>query len=146
MISGDSFASVAHRTLIELKKCSVRDAAQELGISPESLYARLYARTPFSAEEARLLIKVAPEPDLANCLLAFSPFFAAERLPQCEAPEETIHHGATRMVIEAADALRAVETALADGKIDHRERPIIIEQIEEVERALASLKRIASQP
>jgi hypothetical protein len=140
----ETFAAAVHRVLISEKRFSVRTVAEGIRIRPEALYNRLYERTPFQVEEVRRLLAAAPSPDLATCLLEFSPFFPAERANSPAADGEAIHQGATRTVLEAADVLRAVQDALIDGRIDHRERPIILKQIEEAERAIASLKRIAS--
>jgi hypothetical protein len=53
---------------------------------------------------------------------------------------ESIHRGATRAVIEAADILEVVDAALAGGCIDHRQISIILSEIGDAERALASLR------
>lgn len=141
----ESFASVAHRILISEKRGAVREVAASVGLTPECLYNRLHDRTPFQIEEVRKLLAAVPVADLANCVLARSPFFAAEKSGAESEFGVNMLHGATRSVLEAADVLRTIQAALEDGRIDHRERPIILKQIEEAERALASLKQVAAR-
>jgi hypothetical protein len=44
------------------------------------------------------------------------------------------------VVIEATDVLEIVDAALAGGGMDHRKQRLVLKEIEDAERALASLR------
>lgn len=55
-------------------------------------------------------------------------------------PVASLQRGATRVVVEATDVLELVDAALAGGGMDHRKQRLVLKEIEEAERALASLR------
>ena len=127
--------------LIAEKKWPLKDVAKRMGMQYATLHARLHQRVVFSPEEVRDLIGAAPDIRLIEFFLDDTPFIAVDRTALPEGSEiETLHLGATRTVLEAADVLRAVETALDDARIDHRERAKIGKEIAEAEHALAALR------
>lgn len=140
---GRAFAGLVHQVIIDERRHPLKRVAAALGLSEPAFYARTSNRVPFSADEIRALIAAAPDPRLVAYLLRGTPYVAAERLESDGGPvEEQIHRGATRIVIEATDVLESVETALRDGRIDHRDALVLRQEIEVAERALASLRTL----
>ena len=105
----------------------------------QTFYSRLYGRTPFGAEEIRDLFAVAADPRLMDYLLELSPYTVAQKNSDHAQPE-SVRKAAASTVIEAADTLRLVETSLENNAIDHVERDKILNEIKELELALATLK------
>ncbi len=140
---GRAFAGLVHQVVIDERRYAAKKVAAALGLSEPAFYARTSNRVPFSADEIRALLAAAPDPRLVTYLLRGTPYVAAERLEADSSPvEEQIHRGATRIVIEATDVLESVETALRDGRIDHRDALVLRQEIEVAERALASLRTL----
>jgi hypothetical protein len=140
---GQEFADLAYTVIVTEKRFPLKRVALDMGFGYDALHARIVNRTPFSAEEIRRLIRAAPDPRFAAWLLRGTRFVAAERAEADEGPRdpdvEAIHLAATRIVLEAADVLEAVEVALSDQRLDHRDALEIRAEIEVAERALASL-------
>ncbi|MGV2975785.1 phage regulatory CII family protein [Roseibium alexandrii] len=139
---GKAFAALVHRTLMRREKSDLDKIAQKMGMSYPAFYNRLRHATPFSADEIQSLLIIVRDPDIASFLLAGSPFVAAERQigPESISFEKNLERGAERIVIEAADVLRAAYEALRDNRIDHREELTIRQAIDEAERALLTLR------
>lgn len=140
---GREFAGLVYTILIAEKRYLAKAIAAEMGIGYDSLHARLVNRTSFTANEIRDLIRAAPDPRLVAYLLRGTAYVPADRAdldPAGVDEEEAIHRGATRIVIEATDVLKAVEEALSDHRLDHRDALTIRNEIEIAERALASLR------
>jgi hypothetical protein len=137
---GQEFAELVHHVLFGGNTFSPKAIASAMGISYDTLYARARNEVMLSADEIRALISVAPDVRLVNYLLRGTNFVAADRIGADETDNELIHRGATRIVIEATDVLEAVERALGDARIDHRDALGIVAEIEAAERALASLR------
>ena len=138
---GNDFAGLVYQILVAEKRWSVEEIAPQLGLTYDTLYARVRNRVTFSADEICKLICVAPDPRFVAYLLRGSPFVAADRVEGPDhSDDEAIHRGATRIVIEATDVLVAIEEALRDQQINHREKTVIHREIEIAERALASLR------
>ncbi|WP_422377281.1 phage regulatory CII family protein [Roseibium sp.] len=139
---GRAFANLVHRTLTGRGKSELDRVADEMGMSYAAFYNRLRHATPFSADEIQRLLIVIDDPVIADFLLAGTPYVPAERQigPDTASFEENLARGAERIVIEAADVLRAAHEALVDDHIDHREEITIREAIREAERALLSLR------
>ena len=138
---GRAFADLVYTVLVAEKKWPLKDVAERMGMQYATLHARLHQRVVFSPEEVRDLIAAAPDIRLIGFFLDDTPFIAVDRT---EGPDgkgvETLHLGATKTVLEAADVLRAVERGMLDEHIDHRDRARIAKEISEAERALASLR------
>jgi hypothetical protein len=64
----------------------------------------------------------------------------ADRLDPVKTPKANLWHAAHRVVVEAATVLNSLEAALADNRIDHREAAALQADIEEAERALATIR------
>lgn len=138
---GRDFADLVYQVLIAEKRYSAERVAEAIGLGYDALYSRIRNRVIFSADELRALVAVAPDPRFVAYLLRGTAFVAAERAaPEADAEGEAIHRGATRIILEAADVLEAVEIALRDGRIDHKDALDIRREIEIAERALASLR------
>lgn len=150
---GREFADLAYTVLVTEKRRSVEDVAVDIGMTYAALHARLINRTCFSADEIRALIRAVPDARFGGYLLEGTHFVAADRVDPDDDPSEDADHshvpgavqrGATRVVVEATSILETVDAALAGGGLRHREGLIILREIEEAERALASLRlRIA---
>ncbi|RMF05517.1 MAG: hypothetical protein D6773_05130 [Alphaproteobacteria bacterium] len=140
---GKDFADLVYQVLVLEERWKLKDIAATLGLKYDTFYSRVRNRTRFSADEIRRLIAAAPDPRFVSYLLRETPFVAADRVPPDRCAEaEAIHRGATRIVLEAADVLEAIEAALADDRIDHRESRVILKNIEEAERAVATLREV----
>lgn len=53
---------------------------------------------------------------------------------------EGVQRGATRVVVDAASILELVDAVLAGGGLDHRHKKLLMKDIIEAERALATLR------
>ncbi|GAA3072953.1 hypothetical protein GCM10010520_20260 [Rhizobium viscosum] len=139
---GRAFADIVYTILIVEKAYPVDVVATALGMNYAAFHSRLISRTCFSADEIQNLLEVVPDPRLASYLLERSIFVAAERssgVEQAE-PVASLQRGATRVVVEATDVLELVDAALAGGGMDHRKQRLVLKEIDEAERALASLR------
>jgi len=140
---GEAFAQLVHSILVGERRYPADEVAEAMGIGYDALYARLRNRVAFTADEIRDLVRAAPDPRLVAYLLRGTAFVPADRVEMDAAgvdQAEAIHRGATRIVIEATDVLRAVEEALSDHRLDHRDALAIRNEIEIAERALASMR------
>ena len=139
---GRAFADLVYTVLVAEKKWPLKEVAERMAMQYATLHARIHQRVVFSPEEVAALIAAAPDIRFIGFFLDDTPFIAVDRtsLPEGSAIE-TLHLGATRTVLEAADVLRAVEKALDDARIDHRERVEIGKEIAEAEHALAALRQ-----
>ncbi|MBB3440509.1 hypothetical protein LVY75_18945 [Sinorhizobium sp. B11] len=139
---GRAFADIVYTILIVEKAYPVEVVATALGMNYAAFHSRLISRTCFSAEEIQNLLEVVPDPRLASYLFEKSIFVAAERSSdwQQQQPAGSLQRGATRVVIEATDVLEIVDAALAGGGMDHRKQRLVLKEIEDAERALASLR------
>lgn len=138
----ETFAALAHRKLVGNRKWPIRNVAAAMSLSAESLYARLYGRTPFDPEEIRLLLGAVHDIELANHLLGLSSLIAVERSELASSPAESLQRGALKTLLDVTDIVRATEHALLDGHLDHREKAEIRRQVLEAERAVLSLKQL----
>ena len=136
-----AFADLVYTVLVAEKKWPLKEVAEAMGMLYATLHARLHQRVAFSPEEIRALIAAAPDIRFAAYFLEGTPFIAIDGYaePTDDSPE-SVHLGATKTVLEAADVLRAVEQSLDDNHIDHREKARIGKEIAEAERALATLR------
>lgn len=140
---GRAFASLVHRVLMGREKSELDKIAGDMGMSYPAFYNRLRHATPFSADEIQRLLIVVRDPTIASFLLAGTPFVPAERTigPETVSFEKSLQLGAERIVIEAADVLRAAYDALRDDEyVDHIERVRIRDAIDDAERALLTLR------
>lgn len=139
---GRAFADIVYTILIVEKAYPVEVVATALSMNYAAFHSRLISRTCFSADEIQSLLEVMPDPRLASYLLEKSIFIAAERSSCTEQAQHagSLQRGATRVVIEATDVLELVDAALAGGGMDHRKQRLVLKEIEDAERALASLR------
>ena len=143
---GEYFASLVSKAIANSDRYKRSSIAKGIGMSYPSLDNRLHARTPFSADEIRRLIAFFPDPSLVSYLLRGTAFIAAERIEAgITEEEEAIFKAAHRIVLEASDVLRAVDEALLDRRIDHRDAAKICEEVEDAERGLISLRDYISK-
>lgn len=136
---GKEFASIAYTVLVVDRRPGVKAAARLLGMNYSTLHSRLIGRTSFSADEIRDLVRAVPDPRLVSYLLDGSHFIAAKR-PEPQETATSIQRGATRVVVGAADVLEIVDASIAGGGLDHRNQAVVLKEIEETQRALASLR------
>lgn len=147
---GKNFADIVYTILVVEKNPDIEAVATVLGMTYAVLHSRLINRTCFSADEIRALIRTVPDPRLVSYLLEGTKFVAADRAvadldamgqqSERSALRDAIQRAATRVVVEAADVLEIVDTALAGGGMDHREERLVLKEINETEQALASLR------
>jgi len=138
---GRAFADLVYTILVAEKKWPLKDVAERMGMQYATLHARLHQRVVFSPEEVRDLIAAAPDIRFIAFFLDDTPFIAVDRSEASPGGVvETLHLGATKTVLEAADVLRAVERGMHDERIDHRDKARIAKEIAEAEGALAALR------
>ena len=137
---GKGFADIAYTMLVVNKQYAVQDVAIGLGMTYATLHSRLINRTCFSADEIRGFIAVAPNTKLVAYLLAGTPYVAADRVSVQANIHATIQKSATHVVVNAAHILDAIDRALEDQRIDHREGAEILSEIDRALRTLTSLK------
>jgi hypothetical protein len=138
---GSDFARLVYTILVIEKRWRLDEVAAAMGLKYDTLYSRVSGRVAFSADEIRALLRCAPDPRLANYVLRDSPFIAIDRVIADELQDnKNIHFGATHSVLQVAEVLRAVEQALDDDRLDHRERAEVMRSIDQAERSLASLR------
>lgn len=136
-----AFADLVYTVLVAEKKWPLKDVAKAMGMLYATLHARLHQRVAFSPEEIRALIAAAPDIRFAEYFFEDTPFIAVDGGAEpADGSPESLHLGATRTVLEAADVLRAVEKSLDDNRIDHQDKARIGKEIAEAERALATLR------
>lgn len=139
---GQEFAALAHNIIVVEKRYSLKAVAGAMRINYDVLYGRLLNRVPFVAEEIRALLAAAPDPRFAAFLLSGTPFIPADRMADhpLVSVAETLRSSVIRMLLEAGDAASAIESAIEDGGIDHREAIGIMDEIGNAERAIATLR------
>lgn len=138
---GQDFADLVHRILVNEGRHSLATASSGMGMLYGTLYARVVNRTCFSADEIRLLMRSVSDPRLPAYFLDGTSFVAVERMSAAERASETdTLRAAHRLVYMAADILRRIETALGDGRIDHREAPGIEAELDGAERLILGLR------
>lgn len=139
----DEFAALLYQLLIVEEVKTVKEAAAELGLKEQALYARLYGRVRLSVAEARKLLIYLCDVRIADHLLAGSGFVAVKRsdLSVEEQQAAGVREGATTTLFDVTDLMREVEVALSDdGRIDHREKIDIEKRLHEAERSLTALR------
>ena len=141
MKRGQEFADITYELLIQ-GEYDLRRTAACMGMGYDSLHARVHNRTCFSADEIRDLIACVPDHRLVGYLLRGTAYVAAERTADSTigAAEAEVMPTAHRVVYEAIDVMKAIETALRDDLIDHREAVQIRNEIEVAERVLVTLR------
>lgn len=146
---GKEFAELVHTLVSSEERGFIDNLAAKMGMDYDTFYARLINRVRFSAEEIRKLLSVFPDPRIAAYFLESSPFMIAERnMAGDEGPgcHKEVQQSTNTNVIEAADILKEVDRALTDGKIDHLDKIRINTEIDEAERALATLRARVGKP
>ena len=138
---GRDFSDLAYNILINDKSVSLKEVAQEMDLSYASLHARIHNKVLFSADEIRLLIRLTPTNVLADYLLEPSGMIAVSRETVDDDDDaDSIFRRFNHLAIETGNVLEAVEAAMVDNKLDHRDKVHINAKIIEAERSLASLK------
>lgn len=144
MERGRDFAAIVYTILVVEKKPRLEDVASSIGMTYATLHSRLINRTCFSADEIVALIRAVPDSRLVSYLLEGTAFMSADRPPpdrHLNSDAGGLQRGATRVVVEATDVLELVDAALAGGgALDHRQENLVLAEIGEAQRALASLR------
>lgn len=141
MSRGKDFADLIYRVLVVEKRKPLEDVAKQMGLSYHSLHARLHCKILFSVDEARRLMEILQSSDVADYLLGESGMIGVPREEEVSKSEtDSLFRRTNHLAIETADVLAAVEEALKDDKLDHRDRQAIQSEIIEAERSLASLR------
>lgn len=137
---GNDFARIVYQMLVVEKIQTLEQLAPKLGLTYDTLHARINSRVTFSANEIAAIIAEIPDLRLINYFLDNSPYIAVKRHDGATDLNDTVQRGATRSVLEASDVLREVERGLRDDKIDHQDKIRIKKEIASTERALAGLR------
>lgn len=85
------FSALVRQVLLIKRDIPLGDVAARMGMSYSSLYDRMTGRVPFDPVDLRKLFEIYPEPDIADCLLADTPYIAIrvpawERFDQDQSP------------------------------------------------------------
>ena len=139
---GSKFALIVYQVLVVEKKQVLKQLAPKLGLTYDTLYARINGRVPFSANEISTLIQEVPDLRLINYFLDNSPYLPVKRHDGATNHNDTVQRGATRSVLEASDVLREVERSLRDDHINHKDKAKIKKEISSAESALAGLREL----
>ena len=145
---GAEFADLVHQVLVMEERFDMRQIAEACGMAYDTFYSRVCKRVVFSAEEIRNIIRAAPDPRFAAYILSGTRFVPAERTcPPGDTgePFESIRRTAILMLIEASEVADAIEEALCDSRIDHREAQVIQNEIDAAERAVATVREHVRQ-
>lgn len=137
------FADLAHRILVQERTAdrSIEMVAKRMGLGYDALYARLVQRTPFRPAEASALIAATGDIRLAQQMLAGTEFLAAERPgPMAQARPAALIELTLDHVEHAIAVLVGMRAALADNRIDHRDRALLLGKIAQAESLLATLR------
>ncbi len=143
----DAFSELVHQVIIGEKTYQLKTVAHEFGLDYHTFYGRLNKRVAFKADEIRKLLGIVPDLRLIAYLLEKTDYIAVDSMAVPEnADEGDISDGVQQLVLQAADVLKAVRSALTDQKIDHQDNRKIMDEIDEVERTLALLSlRLSSK-
>ncbi|MFD2234798.1 hypothetical protein [Phaeospirillum tilakii] len=104
--------------------------AQETGCELRTVRAHLYGETTPPLATWLAYAEVLPD-SYANALLGLAGLGGARRLGAAPAP--------TVALAEMAEGVAALADALADGRIDHTERPTVIKELREAISAAEAL-------
>jgi hypothetical protein len=133
------FAQLVYQLVVVERLKSLQEVADSLGLTYPTMHARLNNRVHFRPHEIRELIRLLPDTRLVMHFLEETPFVVAERA-DADTNARDVMSLAHRNLFQIVDVLRQVRDAVDDGKIDHRERLMLLDEIEKAEVALASLK------
>ncbi len=142
---GLEFSKLVQNIITGTKSWSVKVTADLMSMTVDKLRSRIRLddnRVPFSPEEIRSLIAAMPDVRIVDYFLEDSPFIAAKRYDPNVELEENIHQFTAKFSIEAAEVYKVVQESLLDRKIDHQEKILILKEIQDAERELASLKNL----
>ncbi len=153
---GEAYAQLVKRILGETRD-GIQRAAAGFGVKYDTFYSRLArGRVVFSADEIGRLIKITQRRELVDYLLADTGFLAVKRFSsngtdnqgssQSYTTHDQIQQGAKSNIYVATEILQEVDKALADQKIDHRDKARILEDVHKAEVALASLREHLGKP
>ncbi len=142
MERGKEFSELVYRLLLIDKVAPVEDVAAILEMSYHSLHARLHNKTLFSAEEIRQLAQSLNSVEILDFFLDGTDLMVFERADAIDAKDsDSVFRRTNHLAIETANVLEAVETAMKDNRIDHRDTAMIKKEIAEAERALAAIRQ-----
>jgi hypothetical protein len=133
------FAQLVYQLVVVEKQKNLSEVATELDLTYATMHARLNRRVHFRPAEIRKLIKLLGDTRLVMHFLEETPFVVAERA-DADTNVRDVLSLTHRNLFQIVEILRQVRDAVDDGQIDHRERMKLLDEIEEAEIALASLK------
>ena len=136
----ETFAEVARRILIEEKRRSLRDVAQDINMEYATLHSRVSGRTPFRPEEINALLTAVPDVRLVDALLQETGFIGVEQLQVMEWGNSAQAIGtALRTAQELLQVIAAIHST-AGTRLNSVDRCRIEAHIHEAERSLARLR------
>lgn len=102
---GKKFAGVVNLVLLAEKSVRPQALAEALNMSYQTLHARVSGQVAFLPGELRQLFRTFPDPRLADCLLAGTPYLAILRPPAAEPRSDGVPTpSALRDTVEALEA------------------------------------------
>ncbi|WP_374763748.1 phage regulatory CII family protein [Yunchengibacter salinarum] len=142
--AGFEFAAYVHRLLTGGDGMRITDVAEATGLSYDVLYSRLSQRVHFRPAEIRRLFLAMKDPRLLDYFVEDSEHMIVRRM-DAGCPVETVQEGTLQGTIRMGDIARAIQKALEDQRIDHRDKAAILTEVKEAEEALASLRAYLEQ-
>jgi hypothetical protein len=139
MDSDFEFAQLVYQLIVVEQQKSLTNVASDLDLTYASMHARLNRRVHFRPGEIRKLIKILGDTRLVMHFLDETPFVVAERA-EADTNARDVMALSHRNLFQIVDILKQVRDAVDDGRIDHRERMQLLDEIEKAEIAMASLK------
>ena len=141
MERGNDFADLIYKILVVEKQSPVQEVADKLGMSFHSLHGRIHHKILFSPEEIKQLVIILNNPEIIDYFIKATGMIAVSREEGIlDDDHVSIFRRTNLLTIETANVLGAVEEAMSDNKLDHRDRKVIADEILQTERSLATLR------
>ena len=135
------FAFLVYQVLVVERVVTLAQAAKALGLTYGAMHSRVNQRTRFRPAEIKRLVETVPDPRLVR-------FFTDESthivVPRPSAPADhskSVGNAVAVAMKEAIDIWSVANQILAHGgRLSHKERSDLIEEVKQAEIAIASLR------
>lgn len=136
-----TFASVLREILLNEQRRTLKDVAEEVGLSARNFYGRVTGRIQFTPDEINRVLRAVPEPRLADWLLDGTGLTCTRRIsPSPHDPSVSAVDLALHSVEESMAALRSILQMRAPGTITPGALATAQAHVEQAQRQLAALQ------